>query len=104
MTLHHIRVAITLLFVLTVANLAASFTALSATRELRDQMLLLERQGVVGGLAGSSCDSRGIDILSQRSRSFVSAAEQLGEQGETVVAGWRAAAGSGGIAGGSLRK
>lgn len=55
MTLHHIRVAITLLFVLTVANLAASFTALSATRELRDQMLLLERQGVIGHPANYQC-------------------------------------------------
>jgi hypothetical protein len=98
MTLHHIRIAITLLFVLTTANLAASFAALSAVRDLR-QEALLSRQGGVGLLAGESGCSSGVDILSQRSKSLLSAAEQLGKQGVSVGV-WRAAAGSGGIAGG----
>lgn len=99
MTLHHIRVSIALLFVLTAANLVASFVALSTVRELK-QELLLDRQRVVGALAGDSCDTGGVNISSQASRSFISAPEQVGEHGVTVML-WRATAGSGGIAGGA---
>ena len=98
MTLHHIRIAITLLFVLTTANLAASFAALSAVRDLR-QEALLSCQGFVTGFAGEPCGAAGVKVASQASRSLISAAEQLGKQGVSVGV-WRAAAGSGGIAGG----
>lgn len=57
-------------------------------------------QRIVAALAGSASDTPFVGNRSHDSRSFVNAAEQVGKHAEGV-AGWRAEAGSGGIAGGA---